>query len=150
MDFLHPQLARLLEYWEERRRGRRFPLREDIDSLDIGYALGHVLLVNVQRAPAIRFRYRLWGTDLTRDYGQEMTGRYVDELQPPSFAARVQQHYLEALAAAAPQLHKFDDVIGDRWFTHERLLLPLGLRDAPETVGMILGAIYRRPLDRQN
>lgn len=150
MDFLHPQLERLLDYWKDRRRGRRFPLRDDIDPLDFGYVLGHVLLVDVEREPAIRFRYRLWGTDLARDYGQEMTGRYVDQLQPPSFAERVQQHYLEALAAAEPQLHKFDDVIGERWFTHERLLMPLGLKDAPETVGMILGAIYRRPHDGEN
>jgi hypothetical protein len=41
-------------------------------------------------------------------------------------------------------------VIGERWFTHERLLMPLGLKDAPETVGMILGAIYRRPHDGEN
>lgn len=150
MEFLHPQLERLLAYWEAKRGVRRFPLRRDIDPLDLAFALGHVLLVDVEREPAIRFRYRLWGVDLTRDYGQEMTGRYVDQLNPPAFAARVQQQYLQSLEAAAPQLHKFDDVIDGRWFTHERLLLPLGREDAPEAIGMIMGAIYRRPLDGQN
>ncbi len=147
VDFLHPQLERLYAYWNAQRRGHVFPLREDIDPLDMPYALGNVLLVDVEREPAIRFRYRLWGVNLTTDYGQEMTGRYVDQLQPPAFGARVQQQYLATLTANAAQLHKFDDIIDGRWFMHERLLLPLARPEAPDAIGMILGAIFRTPRD---
>jgi len=35
---------------------RRFPARADIDPLDFGYVLGHVMLLDVLRDP-LRFRY---------------------------------------------------------------------------------------------
>ena len=51
-------LKRLYCYWTERRGAKRYPSRDDIDPLDLGYALGRVSLVDVLENPR-RYRYRL-------------------------------------------------------------------------------------------
>jgi hypothetical protein len=145
LDFQHAPLQQLYAYWEGKRRDRALPLRDAIDPLDLRFALGHILLAEVVRTEDIRFRYRLWGTRLTEDYGAEMTGRFVDELQPAAFGARVHRQYLDVVETSAVQHHQFDDVIDGRWFMHERLLLPLALRAAPDRVGVVMGAIFRSP-----
>lgn len=144
MELGNPSLARLLAYWEFKRGARWLPNRGDIDPLELRFAIGNLLLVELVRTPMLRFRYRLWGVNLIADYGVEMTGRHVDELQPPAFAEHVHAGYVATVEAAAPQYEHYDDVIGGRWFSHERLLLPLEDRAAPGQVGMILGCIFSR------
>lgn len=143
MEFRHAPLQQLLDYWDGKREGRRFPFRDAIDPLELRFALGNVLLAEIVPGDRPRFRYRLWGSRLAQDYGAEMTGRHVDELSPPELAARVQQAYFDVAATGMPQRQEFDEVIEGRMFTHERLLLPLALRDAPDQVGMIMGGIFR-------
>lgn len=145
MEFRHPPLQQLLDYWYGKREARAFPFRDAIDPLELRFVLGNVLLAEIVPGERPRFRYRLWGSRLTEDYGVEMTGRHVDELSPPELAARAQQAYLDVVATGMPQRQQFDDVIDGRLFVHERLLLPLALRDAPEKVGMIMGGIFRSP-----
>jgi hypothetical protein len=145
LNFSHAPLQQLLEYWHSKREKRPMPSRDDIDPLELRFALGNVLLAEVLRGDSLRFRYRLWGSRLTLDYGTEMTGRHVDELLPSVLAVRVQQAYVDVVTTGMPQHQQFDDVIDGRWFIHERLLLPLTLRDAPDRVGMIMGGIFRSP-----
>lgn len=145
MKFRHAPLQQLLDYWDGKCAGRRLPFRDAIDPLELRFVLGNVLLAEIVPGDRLRFRYRLWGTRLTQDYGVEMTGRHVDELSPPALAARVQQAYLDVVATGMPQRQQFDEVIDGRMFMHERLLLPLALPDAPEKVGMIMGGIFRSP-----
>ncbi|MCW0233796.1 MAG: PAS domain-containing protein [Ferrovibrio sp.] len=145
MDFRHPPLQQFYAYWEGKRQDGALPFRDTVDPLDLRFVLGHVLLAEVVRGDSIRFRYRLWGSRLTEDYGAEMTGRFVDELQPAAFGARVHRQYLNVVEACAAQHEQFDDVIDGRWFIHERLLLPLALREAPDRVGIVMGAIFRSP-----
>lgn len=145
MKFRHAPLQQLLDYWHGKCDGRAMPFRDAIDPLELRFVLGNVLLAEIVSGDRLRFRYRLWGTRLTQDYGVEMTGRHVDELQPSALAARVQQAYLDVVATGLPQRQQFDEVIDGRMFMHERLLLPLALRDAPDRVGMIMGGIFRSP-----
>lgn len=139
----HEQLRRLYEYWRMKAAGRRFPLRAEIDPLDLGFALGNLLLVDALAQSPPRFRYRLWGINLTTDYGRDMTGLHVDELSPPELAAQVQAAYVAVVQSGLPSVQQFNNVISGRRFTHERMLLPLGTDAAPDRVGMILGGIFR-------
>lgn len=145
MDFRHSPLQQLFNYWNDKRQQKLLPCRDVIDPLELRFVLGNVLLAEIVRGERLRFRYRLWGSNLTEDYGVEMTGRYVDELQPAALAVRVQQTYLAAMTTGLPQHQKVDEVISGRWFVHERLLLPLALGDAPDHVGMIMGGVFRSP-----
>ncbi|MEK9969517.1 MAG: PAS domain-containing protein [Ferrovibrio sp.] len=145
MKFRHQPLQQLLDYWNDKRQGRELPFRDAIDPMELRFALGNILLAEIVRGDSLRFRYRLWGSKLTEDYGAEMTGRHVDELLPSALAVRVQQSYVDVVATGLPQHQQFNNVIDGRLFIHERLLLPLALRDDPEKIGMIMGGVFRSP-----
>jgi hypothetical protein len=77
-----PPLLRLFDYWETKRGQRPWPARRDIDPLDFHYVLGNVALLDVLRQPW-RFRVRLFGDNLARRIGIEVTGRMLDEVPLP-------------------------------------------------------------------
>lgn len=131
-------LKRLYRYWTERRGGKRFPSRDDIDPLDFGYALGRVSLIDVMENPR-RFRYRLVSTSLTALLGYEMTGKFLDEIPETETRAYTLKLYAAAIENRAP-LHVRDDVTldGRRW-TYEALLLPLS--SDGETIALLM--VYR-------
>ena len=75
-----------LHYWEQLRRGRVMPSREDIEPLDIAALLPHVYLVNIAYDP-LDFRYRLIGTKIVEHSLADYTGRSLRDLpeqRPPS------------------------------------------------------------------
>lgn len=77
-----PRLKRLLAYWEDKRGGKEMPTRADIDPAGIGKdLLPWVALTEIVDGGA-RFRFRLCGTGLAELAGLDLTGRYVDELNP--------------------------------------------------------------------
>lgn len=147
-----PCLRRLYAYWDERRQGREFPARRDLDPLDFRFALGHVLLLDVLAEPQ-RFRFRLHGSLLTERAGYDMTGRMIDELPNPA-----NRHLLiercRALVATRQPLAVIDErVLGGRRFGYEAVWLPLA-QDG-RTIDMLMGGLVYRdsraagPLDWQ-
>jgi hypothetical protein len=140
-DNLEPEsgdeaLKRLYRYWLERRGGKRFPSREDIDPLDFRYALGRVSLIEVLENPR-RFRYRLVSTALTTELGYEMTGKSLDDIPETEMRGYAAALYGAALNAGTP-VHIRDAVTldGRRW-THETLVLPLSSTDLAIDILMI-------------
>lgn len=76
----------LLEYWDDRRRGRVAPGRVDIDPLDLSPSLlPHVVLIDVEHEP-LDFRYRLAGTAADHIHGMGLKGVRVLDLRPERFA----------------------------------------------------------------
>jgi hypothetical protein len=85
-----PRLKRLLAYWDGKRGTNAMPARADIDPTTIGTdLLPWIALTEVVDGGA-RFRFRLCGTGLAGIAGLELTGRYIDELNPnPAYAAYI-------------------------------------------------------------
>lgn len=77
-----PRLARLLDYWQSRAPAPgRLPARSAIDPIELGpELLPHVALVQPEADG--RLRFRLVGTQLNREAGADLTGRYIGELNP--------------------------------------------------------------------
>ncbi|MFN4163042.1 MAG: PAS domain-containing protein [Ferrovibrio sp.] len=110
-----PLLQTLYEYWLERRHGRVVPERRDIDPLDMPRRLlPHLLLVELE-GPRPRIRYRLIGTAIGERYGEDFTGRYLDEVSGPHYRdllqdlyGRMRDHakpvYVESLFRIAPEV----------------------------------------------
>ena len=74
-------LVDLSRYWQTVRADKPAPSRADIDPLGIPSALlPHILLVDVERQPETRFRWRLIGTHVTASLKRDSTGRYWDEI----------------------------------------------------------------------
>ena len=85
-----PELfGRARDWWDRIRGDRWAPSRHDINPAEIPSVLQHLLMVDVIR-PGPRYRYRLAGTGSAAIHGFELTGHYIDELQPPEFAAQLQ------------------------------------------------------------
>jgi hypothetical protein len=118
------KLRRLYSDWEARRHAN-FPKRSDFDPVDLGYALGTLSIMEIQRAP-LRFRLRLHGTKMGERLGFDLTGKFVDEAPNRDWAERVREP-LETVARIGLPLRTWypgERVIDDIWDI-ERLVLPI-------------------------
>lgn len=145
-EIRHPVLRRFFAYWRAKAGDRAMPRRADIDPVDFPYALGYVILVEVERAP-LRFRFRLYGSALVNYFGDgDYTGRYADELLPPDYAPFVVKAYTEAVAGGVPRHNKRELVAGGQLLIYDALTLPLADEADPDQIGMLL--IVMIPIDR--
>lgn len=137
----HGQLRQLYDYWDRKRGTRVMPSRADLDPVDIPALLPNLILVDVERGEQIRFRFRLYGTDVCAIRGVDLTGRYIDEenitaLRNPAIAS-----YNRILADRQPvyERHRFHPNDRNVGYYH-RLVLPLGEENE---VQMLLIGFYR-------
>jgi len=97
------QLA--LRYWRSKCAADRLPARADIDPLELDPSLlPHVVLTEVVQADGRRrFRFRLSGTAVSAAAGLELTGQFVDTLNPnKQYAAYIEGLYDLAIEARRP------------------------------------------------
>lgn len=79
----HPLVRQFYEYWTSLAPAGGLPGRQHIAPEDIVPLLSRLWMLDVFRNP-LRFRYRLVGTDITRSVQRELTGMWLDEVQPQS------------------------------------------------------------------
>ncbi|WP_300301780.1 PAS domain-containing protein [Ferrovibrio sp.] len=125
---LDPQLQWLLGYWAEKRGGRRFPARSDIDPLELKSLLGHILMVDVVRqgddAPP-RFRYRLFGTEFVFYHGADLTGHWLDEIANREFRDELLALYRAVAVAGVMRTLSYDYLVDRQRHRFQAVLLPL-------------------------
>lgn len=120
-----PRLRRVLHYWEARRRGRRFPARNDIDPLDIRFVIGWLNLVDVRLDP-LRFYFRIHGTQLSTNGGVDLTGKYLDQHPSPEIRQMVEPLWREVVERGLPTHGTYEASPVIRLHRYEALRLPLG------------------------
>ena len=131
-----PVARRLLDYWRSKLNGRNAPRREEILPEELADLLPWVILVEVVGSPA-RFRVRLAGTGVVQEYGSEMTGQFLDDLDMGGARERSLEDHRRAVRECRPVVGSFDFKKDDgRWVTYERITLPLSADG--ETVNMLL------------
>jgi hypothetical protein len=95
------RLQQAYDYWREKSAGRCLPRRADLDPTEIPKLLADVMLVDV--LPSGRYRYRLIGTENTREHGVNASGRYLDEVLPgPDYKNHVIGLYDECVRCRSP------------------------------------------------
>jgi hypothetical protein len=101
-DLVSEPVKRFDAYWRGKYRSERLPRRQDIEPAEILDILPFFILVDIEEAP-FRVRYRLCGTRVSL-LDEELTGRYLDELQntPPDEKGRIQELYRLACAERRP------------------------------------------------
>ncbi len=143
----HPVLQRFFAYWRAKAGTRSMPVRADLDPIDFRYALGYVLLVDVERNPQ-RFRFRLYGSGLVNYFGDgDYTGKYADELLPADYAPFVVKAYADTVARRVPYYAHRDMVMDRQRLIYDVLTLPLADPKAPDEIGML--AILMIPIERK-
>lgn len=138
-DIVSPPLLRLLAYWEGRRGTRRWPARRDIDPLDFPYVLGNVALVDVLAEP-MRFRVRLFGDNLVRRIGVEITGKMLDEVPLPELRDHFARRCRQIVERGTPYRTSGEYFIDNRLLQHELVVLPLS--DDDQQINMLLVAFW--------
>jgi hypothetical protein len=137
-------LKALEAYWRSKRRGDALPRRRDIDPWEMRAFLSHVFLIAVTQNP-MRFWFRSVGGSVSENFGENVTGKYVDELDLDEMQKQIVADYKTAAIEARPVYSRCEWIKGDdqRHLRYERLLLPLS--SDGKTVDTLLGGAM--PID---
>jgi hypothetical protein len=134
---LPEDLGRVRDYWGSLKRGENsMPFWDDVKLSSLPDLADRLMLVDAFESPQ-RFRLNLVGEQIRKRYGDDLAGKFVDEIGP-----RVPFQFLTAQASAtieaqAPTFFAAEARTG-RHHGYARLLLPMW---GDGRVGMILGAI---------
>lgn len=124
-EIQHAALRLLHAYWISKKGERLAPARADIDPAEMKAFLPHVFLLDVVGTPP-RFRFRLVGTEVTSRYGEELTGRFLDEVDLDDVGVDILGEYQRAIREAGPVLGRWAyEKRSGQYLNYERLILPL-------------------------
>ena len=132
-----PRLRDLLTLWEH--EGPR-PGLMMIDPITLRFLLGNIVVFVVEPEP-LRFRYRLFGTNIARRIGHDMTGRHVHDLPDPATRRSVHE-FLEKIWRDRRAYRALSNrLIKDEMWLTEALGLPL-FDDAGTIVAILAGQVH--------
>ena len=132
-------LQKLYQYWLEKRGTVLAPKRTDMDPVDLVFILPSLYIIEVI-GPPYRFRFRLAGTGLVKEYGGELTGKFADEIDLDGKSGElILAEYEKAVRDAHPIAAKWHYVKNDgRELQYEHLVLPLS--SDGKNIDMLFGA----------
>jgi hypothetical protein len=137
----------VFRYWLRKRGTRAMPSRADIDPTELDpQVLPHLILTEVVETPARRrFRFRLSGTGLKDAVGLDLTGKFIDELNPnKSYADYIEGLYNIGIATRWP-VFSTSVAVGARidvYRTTRRLMCPLS-RDGARVDMFLTGQTFQ-------
>jgi hypothetical protein len=143
MIIAEPALRQLFDYWKAKCNGRRYPARADIDPAEMRYAVGNIMLVDVERAASLRFRIRLHGSNLLVHHGGELTGKMMDELPDTERRKLVIQTFTDVAITGEPQSVCRAFVLDKRNARYESVILPLSA-DGISVNMLLVGQFYTK------
>ena len=137
----HPDLRRLLEYWQGKCGDRPFPRRADIDPLDFHFMLDRIALTEVHGDQPRRYRMRLVGTFWRDLSGVELSGIWMDDLPNTNLRDLTVGFYEAMIAAGKPRFTIRDAIVDNHLLRYEIMLLPLS--EDGSRISMILTGVGR-------
>jgi hypothetical protein len=132
---LNPDLDEIRAYWNSLARGSTsIPFADDLKLGEFRELSNRAFLIDVLRTPE-RFRFNIVGEQVTRGYGGELAGKFVDEIP-----ARAPLDYFLSQCAATVEAHAptFYRHAPEKICEYERLIFPLR---ADAHISALLGAI---------
>jgi hypothetical protein len=72
---------KLFTYWNKIRGERSMPRRKDFNPMDVPQMLPNILLIEFPDGDIEKAKFRLVGTNLVRDFGQDITGQSINDLE---------------------------------------------------------------------
>jgi hypothetical protein len=131
----HPDVLKMLAYWESKCEGRNMPSRGDIDPGDLTALLPNITLVDVVDDDR-RFVYRLVGTGEVQLRGWDPTGKSVIEGYFGASLEDVLGNYQFVCDSREPFYEEDQFQMADRDVSEANLFLPLS--DDGRTVNKIM------------
>ena len=142
----HPDVLKMLAYWESKRNGRSMPARRDIDPVELKGLLPNIMLVDVVDDER-RFVYRLVGTGEVQLRGHDPTGKSVRDGYFAATPTAAEERYQRILDTRAPYYEEDNFQMVDRYICEANLFLPLS--EDGEAINMILVFSINRDLYRR-
>lgn len=143
----HPRFRRLADYLAAKAPPGGLPGRQHLDPTEIPDLLPYLMLIDIQRPDAgapPRYRVRLAGTAVVTMQGEEITGRFVDEILTTDAGRDIVQAYGDILRDRQPQYRcGIVTLPGRDYLLYERVIFPLA-RDGHE-VDMLLSVFVTVP-----
>jgi hypothetical protein len=135
----HPRFQELATYLAAKAPNGKLPGRQHVDPIEIPQLLPYLSLVDVVRdAGALRYRFRLVGTDVVAKTAKDVTGKWVEDAFPAEAAAAIIKAYDGVVATRMP--HHWANVMavpGREHIRFERIVFPLA--SDGETIDMLIG-----------
>lgn len=120
-----PQLTFLLRHWMDLRARHGAVRPEHVDPFDLRPVLGHVLLLDVLE-DGLDYRYRLYGSEIARVAGFDMTGKRTSEMVTGVLASSFYLALYRALLLRSEPLYSWHEmpmeITINNW---DRIVLPL-------------------------
>jgi PAS domain S-box-containing protein len=136
----HPELDALAGLWTTIRGTRALPRRSEFDLGTVKRWASHLSFAMVTTDG--RFQFRLFGTELTRIYGRDLSGCILDDLTPKDLWSVVIMHYRDVVRTRQ-QLFAPISIANGRWYNEvSRLLLPLA--ETGDAAAFVMAADYPR------
>jgi hypothetical protein len=139
----HPILKRMVAFWDQKRAGRDWPLRRDLDPLEFWFAVGYVSVIDVRYSEEGRRRYffRLDGTRQVDLFGVDFTGKFLDQVYDAASLPLAEASYGAAVEQGEPQYHVRQVDFHGRPIEYEVVILPLSRTGA--AVDMLMTVVTR-------
>lgn len=143
-------LTDMYRYWRSKCRGVAMPSRKDIHPPEMKDFLPHTMLIDVVNASAAErgFRMRLVGTHIVDAFGQEITGKFIDEIETGGQTESLMEACRKSVEDRAPVYLSgimTQQTTGAK-LSFERLGAPLSSNG--QDVDMLLIAAVLKPLPR--
>ena len=137
LQIVAPALRELHLYWVTKRGLRIAPSRAEMRPEEIAPLLPYVYIVDIIDRPR-RFRFRLVGTRIVEGYGEDVTGRFLDEVDLGDKGSAIQAEYEKTANEQAPTAGSWNFSKKDgRELDYEHLVLPLS--SDGRTIDMLFG-----------
>lgn len=136
----HPKIRRMIAHWESLAPGPGIlPGRQHFDPIQVPDLLPHIWLIDVERSPKLRFRYRLLGTALIEAGVPMRRGDYFDEVENQPARDEVADTLEWVVHERQPDWRRGKPKVAHNRHVSEleRVMLPLAADG--ETVDMLLG-----------
>jgi len=133
----YQSLKDLHAYWLAKKGGDIAPPRSAIHPEEIVELLPTIGLMDVV-GEAPRLRFRLFGTELVKAYGQELTGKFAENIDLDAVGPDILSQLTSAVLQCCPKVARiqFTKSLDGRFVQYERIALPLS--DDGKTVNMLL------------
>ncbi|MGQ0677476.1 MAG: PAS domain-containing protein [Rhodospirillales bacterium] len=132
------RLLGLFRLWNAKRRGRKLPARADLRPEELKPWLGNLIVLDVIDGGR-DFRYRLFGTNIVRQAGFDMTGKLMSEYPIKDALPHFFETHRDVVRLATPALGEHNPRVA-LVRRRRRLILPFG--EDGETVDRTITANY--------
>ena len=137
-----PRLQQLYDCWRSLFHGKRLPSLADVDPTAIAASvLPFVVLADVVDGGR-RIRYRLVGTNMVAEWGEDFTGRYLDEIMAGTYREFLESLFADVIAKRCAVLSEsaFRWDVGGTTRTR-RLFMPLA-GDGRTVDAVLIGQVF--------